>query len=63
MSTTGILQNEKWQSCIDVCMRCAESCEYCATCDLREQDVKMVENCDQINRACASVCCTSAQLM
>jgi hypothetical protein len=63
MSTTQILQNEKWQSCIDACMQCAESCEYCATCDLREQDVKNMVSCVQINRACASVCWTSAQLM
>jgi hypothetical protein len=61
MATT--LQNEKWQNCIDACMRCAESCEYCATCDLQEQDVKMMINCAQTNRACASVCWTSAQLM
>lgn len=63
MSTTQTLQNEKWQSCIDACMRCAESCEYCATCDLQENNLKMMINCAQTNRACASVCWTSAQLM
>jgi len=63
MSSTQLLQNEKWQSCIDACMRCAESCEYCATCDLQEENVKMMINCVQTNRACASVCWTSAQLM
>jgi hypothetical protein len=44
-------------------MRCAESCEYCAICDLQEQDVKNMASCTQINRACASVCWTSVQLM
>jgi hypothetical protein len=65
MSTTvsGILQNTKWQSCIDACMRCAEACEFCATCDLNEPDVKIVLSCAQINRECAKVCWTSASLM
>jgi hypothetical protein len=63
MTSIQSLQNEKWQNCIDACMHCAESCEYCATCDLQEQDVKMMINCVQTNRACASVCWTSAQLM
>jgi hypothetical protein len=40
-STAGTtLQNTKWQSCIDACMRCAEACEFCATSDLKERDVK-----------------------
>jgi hypothetical protein len=44
-STAGTLQNTKWQSCIDACMRCAEACEFCATSDLKEQDVKMMASC------------------
>ena len=44
-------------------MRCAEACEFCATSDLKEQDVKMMATCAQINRECASVCWTSASLM
>jgi Domain of Unknown Function (DUF326) len=63
MSTAETLQNTKWQSCIDACMRCAEACEFCATSDLREQDVKMMTSCAQINRECAAVCWTSAALM
>jgi hypothetical protein len=62
-STAGTLQNTKWQSCIDACMRCAEACEFCATSDLKDQDVKMMASCAQINRECAAVCWTSAALM
>jgi uncharacterized protein DUF326 len=62
-SSAATLQNTKWQSCIDACMRCAEACEFCATSDLREQDVKMMVSCAQINRECAAVCWTSAAIM
>lgn len=44
-------------------MRCAEACEFCATSDLKEQDVKMMATCAQINRECTSVCWTPASLM
>jgi len=52
MSTAaaGTLQNTKWQSCIYACMHCAEACEFCATSDLKEQDVKMMTSCAQMNR-------------
>ena len=29
--STKVLQNQKYQSCIDACNDCAESCELCAT--------------------------------
>ena len=43
MSTQYLLQNQKYQSCIDACNACAESCELCATSCLRERDVKVLE--------------------
>ena len=41
--STGTLQNTKWQSCIDACMRCAEACEFCATSDMKEQGQTLVQ--------------------
>lgn len=61
--STGVLQNQKYQSCIDACNACAESCEFCATSCLREQDVKALERCIQLNRECASICYTASQGM
>ena len=58
-----MLQNQKYQSCIDACNRCAESCEFCATSCLREQDVKMLERCIQLDRECACICYTASQIM
>jgi hypothetical protein len=63
MASAAVLQNPKWHTCVDACMRCAEACEFCATSDLKEQDVKMMATCAQINRECASVCWTLASLM
>jgi sulfur relay (sulfurtransferase) complex TusBCD TusD component (DsrE family) len=52
MSMQGTLQNQKYQTYIDVCNSCAEACGYCATCDLQEQDVKAMASCVQIKRLC-----------
>ena len=61
--STKVLQNQKYQSCIDACNDCAESCELCATSCLREQDVKMLERCIQLDRDCATICWTASQFM
>lgn len=45
MSNQQILQNKKYQSCIDACFECAESCDLCTTSCLKEQDVKMLIQC------------------
>ena len=63
MSKQEVLQNAKYQSCIDACNACAEACEYCATCDLREKDVKMMASCAQLNRDCANICWAASQFM
>ena len=63
MSTVQGLQNQKFQSCIDACNTCAGSCEFCATSCLREQDVKMLGRCIQLNRECASICYTASKVM
>jgi Domain of Unknown Function (DUF326) len=36
---------------------------FCATSCLREQDVKMLERCIQLDRECASICYTASQIM
>ena len=63
MSASQTLQNQKYQTCIDACNDCAESCEFCATSCLREQEVKMLGRCIQLDRECASMCYTASQIM
>ena len=58
--STNRLQNSKYQSCIDACNACAESCELCATSCLREEDVKMLSRCIQLDRDCATICWTAS---
>src|SRR5918998_6233983 len=58
--STNWLQNSKYQSCIDACNACAESCELCATSCLREEDVKMLSRCIQLDRDCATICWTAS---
>lgn len=63
MTSNQILQNEKYQSCIDACMACAESCEFCATCCIREDNIKPMVRCIQLDRDCANICITAAAFM
>jgi hypothetical protein len=63
MAGAAALQNSKWHSCIEACIRCAEAYEFYATSDLKEQDVEMMATCAPISRECASVCRTSVSLM
>ena len=48
MSTN--LQDTKWQRCIDACMKCAEACEFYATLNLKEHEIKMMARYAQIDR-------------
>jgi len=57
------MSHEKFQFCIDACIACAITCEHCATECLREDDVKMMVRCIELDRECASVCRSAAELM
>lgn len=38
---TTLIQNEKYQKCIDLCNQCSEVCEYCITsCCLSGENLK-----------------------
>lgn len=56
-------QNTRFQDCIDASNACAESCEFCATPCLREQDVKVLVKCNQLVRECAIMCYVASKLM
>ena len=57
------MSHERFQSCIDACIACAIACEHCASECLKEEDVKMMVRCIELDRECASVCRSAAELM
>lgn len=57
------MSHEKFQSCIDACIACAIECEHCVSACLNEEDVKMLIRCIELERECASVCRSAAELM
>ncbi len=58
-----VWKQDKYQSGIEACFDCAESCEACATACLREADVKRLSRCIQLLRDCADICVLSGQYM
>lgn len=52
-----------YHSCIDECLACAIACENCLSACLNEEDVSLLTRCMELDRECALVCFTSAQLM
>lgn len=55
--------NSSYQSCIQACSNCALVCETCAASCLREDDVKMMARCIELDRDCADMCAIAAVLM
>lgn len=58
-----VLKQDTCQSCIEACFACAESCEACATACPREDNVKMLARCIQLNRDCADICTLAGPYM
>lgn len=58
-----IMAHEKFQSCIDACVRCAELCEHCAAACLGEENVKEMAECIRLDSDCAEACWGAASFM
>jgi len=52
-----------FKDCIEACFSCSASCEQCATECLEENELKTMSACITLNRECALVCASAAQLM
>ena len=53
----------QFKECIDACLECAMECERCSSACLKEDDVKSMVNCIQLDRDCADVCTLTARLL
>jgi hypothetical protein len=57
------MSHEKFQSCIDACIECATQCDHCTSECLKEDDVKMLSRCIQLERECSQMCLNAAKIM
>jgi hypothetical protein len=55
--------DHSYKSCIDACYACVTACDQCATACLKEDDIKILARCISLERECALVCGTTAQLL
>ena len=54
--TSSSFHNQKYLDSIEACNHCANSCEYCGTLCLREDNNKMLLECIELCFYCADVC-------
>ena len=57
------MSHEKYQHCIDACQECITECEHCSSACLKEDNVKMLVRCIELDRSCAYVCAFAANEM
>lgn len=57
------MSHQEFQKCIDACVVCAITCNHCATSCLKEDNVKMMARCIQLDLECAAICRSTAELM
>jgi hypothetical protein len=53
----------QYKSTIDALLRCAAICNHCASSSTKEEDVKMMASCIQLDMECAAMCMATAQLL
>ena len=57
------MAHQKFQHCIDECIACAIACSHCATECLKEEHVKDLAHCIQLDLECAAICRSATELM
>lgn len=57
------MSHEKFQQCIEECLRCMVACNHCYTACLGDKNVEMMKDCIRLDRECADICAYAAQAM
>ena len=57
------MSHQQFKDCIDACVASAVACSHCATECLKEEDVKMMAKCIQLDLECAAICRSAAEVM
>lgn len=61
--TGGETMNTKYEECLKACLECLEACNVCFDACLKENHMKMMADCNRLNRECADICAFAAQAM
>lgn len=54
---------QEYETCIDACVRCAQTCEHCAVACLNEPNIEKMAECIRIDQDCAKLCLLSVSFM
>lgn len=54
---------QNYQSCIEACSKCAIACHTCSAACLKEDDVKAMARCIELDMDCAEICTLAAGFM
>jgi hypothetical protein len=57
------MSHEKFQNCIEACYDCATECDHCAAECLKEENVKAMARCIELDLYCADICRLAATFM
>lgn len=57
------MTHQQIKNCVDACIACATTCNYCAISCLEEENVKNLTNCIRLDLECAAICKAAAELM
>lgn len=57
------MNHDKYQSCIDACIRCAQECEYCAIACVSEEGTHSLAQCIKLDMECAKICWLAASFL
>jgi len=53
----------EYKDIIELCLRCAAICQHCASSCTKEEDVKMMADCIQLDMECETLCIATAKLL
>ncbi len=57
------MRQEKYQSCISICLESATVCNLAAFECMKELEVKLLSRCVQLQRECAEMCLSTARIL
>lgn len=57
------MTHQQIKNCVDACIACATTCNYCAVSSLEEDKVQHLTKCIRLDLECAAICITAAELM